>query len=154
MCFASPTRIETLRFSFLQNLTASSDVIKLKSDPTHLQPMPHFYANALEAWHIMNPIVNPNIQSAAHLRRTPVRTSSLLTPNICGHTLVSEEAWTTLHVFYVGDLLMENGHCKLTEDINIDRCTIPGIGRLAANLQTAQAFSFIANQTYHCRSIL
>jgi hypothetical protein len=73
----------------------------------------------------MNLIVNPNIQSVADLKHTPIRNSTLLTPHISGHTAVFDEAWTTLNVFYIGDLLMENGHWQHIEDINTDRFTIP-----------------------------
>jgi hypothetical protein len=90
--------------------------------------MPPFYANALEACNNMNPIVNPNVQSSADLRSTPIRNSTLLTPHISGHTLVPDEAWTTLKVIY-----MENGHWKHIENINTDRCIIPSIRRLAAS---------------------
>jgi hypothetical protein len=81
----------------------------------------------------MNPIVIPNTQSFADLRRTSLRNSTLLTPHISGHNLVFDEARTTLNMFFVGDLLMENGHWKLVEDINTDHCTISTIRRLAAN---------------------
>jgi hypothetical protein len=101
-------------------------MLKLKLDPTRFQGMPPFYANSPEAWHNMNPIVNPDVQSFAHLRRTPVRNSTHLTPHISGHTLLLDEAWPTLNVIY-----MENGHCKLIEYIKTDRCTIPSICRLA-----------------------
>jgi hypothetical protein len=117
-----PTHIKILRLSFLQNFIASSDrgnawyfqawnikayaqvphaedVLKIKLDPTRFQAMPPFYASALEAWHSMNTIVNPNIQSFADLKRTPIRNSTLLTPHISGHTLDFDEAWTTLNVF-------------------------------------------------------
>lgn len=155
-----PTSVKTQRFFLLQNFVASSDrgnawyfqawdirtyarvlhaedVLILKFDRTRSQAMPPFYANALEACH-MNTIVNPNIQSIADLRRTPVRNSTLLTPHISGHTLVFDEAWATLNVFYAGDLLMENGHWKHIEVINRDRCAITTIHRLAANLKTAE----------------
>jgi hypothetical protein len=94
---------------------------------------------ALEAWHSMNTTVNPNIQFVADLRRSPIRKSSPLTPHISGHTLFFGEAWSTLNVFYVGNLI-ENGHWKHIEDFNPDRCTTPTIRRLAANLKTAEAF--------------
>jgi hypothetical protein len=76
----------------------------------------------------MNPIVNPNVQYFAELRRTPIRNSTLLTPHISGHTLVLDEAWTTLNVIYI-----ENGHRKHIEDISRDHCTIPPNRRLAAS---------------------
>jgi hypothetical protein len=101
--------------------------------------MPPFYANALEAWHSICTIVTPNIQSVADPERPPIWNSTLLTPHISGHTLVFDEAWTTLNVFYVGDLV-ENGHWNHIEHFNTDRCTIPTIRRLAANLRTAEAF--------------
>jgi hypothetical protein len=56
-------------------------------------------------------------------------------------------------MFFVGDLV-ENGHWKHIEDISTDRCAIPTIRRLAANLKTEKAFSAITTQTYHCGSIL
>jgi hypothetical protein len=43
-----------------------------------------------------------------------INNSTLLTPHISGHTLISEEARTSLHVFYAGDL-MENGYWKHIE---------------------------------------
>jgi hypothetical protein len=83
----------------------AEDVLKLKLDPTRLQAMPPVYASALEAWHSMNTVINPSIQSFADLRRTPIQNSTLLTPHISGHALVFDEAWTTLNVFYVRDLV-------------------------------------------------
>jgi hypothetical protein len=88
----------------------------------------------------MKSIVNPNIQSVADLRRTPIWNSTLLTPHISGHTLVSDEAWNTLNMFYVGDLRMENGHWKHTEDFNTDHSTIPTIRRLAKRLKATEAY--------------
>jgi hypothetical protein len=43
-------------------------------------------------------------------------------------------------MFYVGYLLMDNGHWKNIQGINTDRCTPPTIRRLAENLKTAEAF--------------
>jgi hypothetical protein len=88
----------------------------------------------------MNPIVIPNIQSVVDLRLTPIRNSTLLIPPISGHTLVFDEDFTILSVFYAGDLLIEDGHWKHIEDVNTDRCTIPPICRFAANLKTAETF--------------
>jgi hypothetical protein len=87
----------------------------------------------------MNTIVNPNIHSVADLRCTPIRNSTLLTPYISGHTLVFDEAWAILNVFYAGDLI-QNGHWKHMEDFNTDRYTRPTIRSLAANLKTTEAF--------------
>jgi hypothetical protein len=85
-----PARIKTLRSSFLQDFIASSergkpwniracaqvlhaeDMLKVKLNQTRFQAMPPHYSNALEAWHNINPIVNPNIQSVADLRRAPI----------------------------------------------------------------------------------
>jgi hypothetical protein len=153
-----PSRIKTLRFPFLQNFIASSDagnawyfqawnisthaevlhvedVLKLKLDPSCFQARPPFCANALEAWHNLNPVFNPNIQSSADLRRNPIQNSTLLTSHISSHSLVFGEAWTTLNMVYV-----ENGHWKHIKYINTERCIIPTVRRLAANLKTAEAF--------------
>jgi hypothetical protein len=100
------------------------------------------YANALEAWHNMSHIVNPNTQSFADLRRTPIRNSTLLTPHISGHNLVFDEAWTTLNMFFVGNLLMENCHWMLIEDINTHHSTISTIRRLVANWKTEEDFFY------------
>jgi hypothetical protein len=132
----------------------TEDVLKLKLNPTRFQAMPPYYANALEAWHNINPLVNPNIQSVADQRRAPIQKSTLLTPHISDHTLEFHETWTTLNVFYVGYLLMENGHWKHIHGIDTERCTIPTISSLAENLKTAKAFSAIAVETYHCISSL
>jgi hypothetical protein len=128
-----------LRKSEYEQVPRAENVRKLKFDPARFQAMPPFYANALEACHSMNTIVNTIIKSVADLRRTPIRNSTFTTPHISGQTLVSDEAWTTLNVSYVGDL-MESGHWKHIEDFNPNRCTIPTICRLATNLKTAEAF--------------
>jgi hypothetical protein len=82
-----------------------------------------FKADALGAWNSMNPIVNLNIQFVADLRRTPTRNFFLLTPQIPGHIQVFDKAWTTLNIFYAGNLLVEDGHWKHIEDFHIERCT-------------------------------
>jgi hypothetical protein len=61
--------------------------------------MPHFCANVLEVWHCMNPTVNPNIQSVADLRRTPIRNST--PPPDSTHLWQLHgfgKAWTILYV--------------------------------------------------------
>jgi hypothetical protein len=71
--------------------------------------MSPLYADTLETWDSTNPKFNLNNQSAANLRRTPLRNSTLLTPDVSWHALVLEYACTLLHVYYLGDLLLENG---------------------------------------------
>jgi hypothetical protein len=44
-----------------------------------------------------------------------INNSTLSTPHISGHTLISDEAGTSLCVFYVGALPMENGYWKRIE---------------------------------------
>jgi hypothetical protein len=158
-----PTRINTLRFSFLQKFIArydrknawyfqahnirtyapalhAEDVLKLNLNPTRFPVMTPFYASALEAWYNMNPIDNPNLQSFEDLRRTPIRNSTLLTLHISGHTLVFDEAWSAQNIHYIGKLLVENGQWKKLKDINTTQCTQPTIRRLTTNLRTAEAF--------------
>jgi hypothetical protein len=158
-----PTRIDTLRFNFLQNFMATNekqyawyfqahnirtyapaldgkDVLKLNLNPTRFPTMTPFYASALQAWHRMEPIVNPNLQFLEDLRCTSIRNSTLLTPHISGHTLRFDEAWSAINIHYVGELLMENGKWKEMEDINTSQCTQTTIRRLKTNIRTAEAF--------------
>jgi hypothetical protein len=104
-------------------------------EPNTLPVMIPFHASALQAWRNVNHIVNTNLQSLEDLRRITIRNYALLTPHISGHKLVFDEAWSALTIFYIGDLLMENGHWKKLKDINTTQCTQPTIRRLAANLR-------------------
>jgi hypothetical protein len=77
-----PSRIQTLRFIFIQKLIANNnkgnawmfqvynirayatalqteDILKLRLNPTKYSVMPPFYASAFRAWHTMTPIQNP-----------------------------------------------------------------------------------------------
>jgi hypothetical protein len=123
---------------------------KLNLNPTRFPVMTPFYASALEAWYNMKPIVNSDLQYLEDLRRTPLRNSTLLTPHISGHTLGFDEAWSTLNIYYVGELLMVNGRWKELKDINTTQCTKPTFRRLTANIRTAEAFLATTTRTY-CR---
>jgi exonuclease III len=158
-----PTRVQTLRFKFLQKFLANTDrgnawhlqahnirlyapdlqaedVLKLHLNPTRFSVMPLFYASTLEAWHKMKPIVNPNIQSLAEVRRIPLNNSTLLHPHISGQDLVLDKVWSTLNVWYIGDLLTENGRWKHIEEINTSHLSRPTIRRLTANIKKAEDF--------------
>ena len=155
------TRSKTLSFNFLQKFIASSDrdnarhlqewnickyecglraedVLKLTLDPKKFQVMSPFYANALAAWHEINPKVN--IQDTAELRSIPIRNSTLLKPHISGHNLDMDKAWSTINVLYIGQLIKENGQWKQITDFNTDQCTQPTIRRLEANLKAIEEF--------------
>jgi hypothetical protein len=88
----------------------------------------------------MNPIVILIIQSVADLRRTPIQNLVLMTPRNSGHTLAFDDARIDLNCFYVGDLLMDNGHWKQIQGFNLGRCTISTTRRHAASLKIAEAF--------------
>jgi hypothetical protein len=157
-----PSRTQNLRFTFLQKFIANNrgnawlfqshniwtydptlqaeDILKLKLNPSKYSVMPPFYASVLKAWHTMNPIQNPNLQSYDNLRRTPIQDSSLLTPHISGHRLLFDKTWNTLNIHYIGDLLRDNGEWKRIEQINTEKCTQPTIRRLTTNLHTAETF--------------
>ena len=100
--------------------------------------MSPFYANALAAWHEINPKVN--IQDTAELRSIPIRNSTLLKPHISGHNLDMDKAWSTINVLYIGQLIKENGQWKQITDFNTDQCTQPTIRRLEANLKAIEEF--------------
>jgi hypothetical protein len=79
----------------------AGDMLKLNLNPIRFPLMTPFYASALETWHNMKPIVNPNLQSLEHSRCSPMWNSTLLTPHISGHKLVFDEAWSALNIIYI-----------------------------------------------------
>jgi hypothetical protein len=99
-----PTRIKTLRLTFLQMFIArnnnenawyfqvhnirtnalalhAEEVLKLNLNPARFPIMTPFYASALEAWHNVKPTVSPNLRSLEDLRRIPIWNSTLLNPH-------------------------------------------------------------------------
>jgi hypothetical protein len=102
--------------------------------------MQPFYASALQAWHNINPIQNPNLQSYDDLRNTPIQDSTLLNPHISSHSLTFDKMWSTINYHYIGDLLQNDGEWKKIEHINKEPYTQPTIRRLATNLHQAETF--------------
>jgi hypothetical protein len=158
-----PTPIKTIRFNFLQTFITRSDretawyfqahnirmyapdlhaeaVLKLNLNSTRFPILTPFYVSALQAWHDIGPIVNPNLQSLEDLRHIPLRDSTLMTPYICDYKVMLDEAWNTLNIIYIGDLIIENGQWKELKDIDTTHCTQPTSRRLAGNLRKAAAF--------------
>jgi hypothetical protein len=158
-----PTRINTIRFNFLQNFIGTQQrentwhlqahnirmydqaldaeaVLKLNLIPARFPKLTPFYASSLEAWRKIRRIVNPNIQSLVELRHVPLHDSTLLTPHITGGTVLFEDAWKNFNLKYIGDLITENGHWKKLKDIDTTDCTPSTTRRLKANLRKAEAF--------------
>jgi hypothetical protein len=98
-----PSRIQTLRFTFIQKLIANNNkgnawlfqaynirayapalqaenIIKLRLNPTKYSVMTPFCASAFKAWHTMTPIQNPNLQSYVNLKRPTNNLTPLLIP--------------------------------------------------------------------------
>jgi exonuclease III len=161
--FHLPTRVQTLRFHFLQKFVENTDrgnawclqahnismydpalraedVLKLHLNLARCSAMQPFYANALAAWNNIHPIQNPNLQSFHDIHRTPIQNSTLLTPHISGRELHFDCAWSTLNISYVGELLTANGQWKSIDAFNTELCTQPTIRRLQTNLRKADAF--------------
>jgi hypothetical protein len=60
--------------------------------------------------------------------------------HISGHSLIFDKMWSTLNIYYLGDLLKDNGDWKEMGHISTERCTQPTIRRLTTNLQIAKIF--------------
>jgi hypothetical protein len=73
-------------------------VLKLNLNSARFPKLTPFYASALEAWHNIRPIVNPQLKSLEELRHIPLHDYTLLTPHISGRKVSFDDAWKTLHI--------------------------------------------------------
>jgi hypothetical protein len=81
-------------------------VLKLNFNPARFPILTPFYASALEAWH------KPNLKSLEELRHIPLHDSTPLTAHISGRQVSFDDAWKTINIKCIADLITENGHWK------------------------------------------
>jgi hypothetical protein len=142
------------RCASLPRASLSCKIVSRTSDPSHTgRVYINWNLRASKEGHLYMPTPfqpgkawNPSLIPTFNLNLTPILSSTLLTPHNTGHTLISGEAYNSLHCFYVGDLRMEDGHWQHMQDVSTQCYTITNIRRLAANLEAAKTFFAITTQ--------